>query len=315
VEAESEIERLKARIRRMKRKVSCINASSPDYKKKSEALKRHSKSMVEGALALMMERASLESRSSKEYSATRSVIEKYGKKENFNDEGLLVSETSMESTSGDTDLRSSEKKADFEATKEALRRSQRTIELMSLTTETLAFASHFKVYSSVPATPVGTQVYRVSLSWVDLRLTRKDDVHMEINVVNNDGLLLGNSCRSKDLGSPLYIVAPKKRKIDRYHVVIQVKHLKRKSKNFWKRSTISWAHTELKQTTKETKGVVEKDRAILHLLRKPVDYSLDKTVKRLGCMAVTIELEEDRQVLTNLKPLRTSLSHGKLPLK
>mmetsp|Transcript_28095 Transcript_28095/g.68309 ORF Transcript_28095/g.68309 Transcript_28095/m.68309 type:complete len:388 (+) Transcript_28095:571-1734(+) len=157
--------------------------------------------------------------------------------------------------------------------------------------------SQYSTFNTMPVFAQSDSKSARLLQWniesVDGKIKGKEDVHVEILVVDNNGSVLGNSSRTPkgNLRSPLYILLPPRQ--NNCKLIIQIKHLKRK-KTMLKRSTIAWTFMKLLPGSRVQ---------TLPLYKKPADFTCDKQVmSRMGkqSLEATLTLPVDDTSLKSL---------------
>eukprot|EP00465_Bigelowiella_longifila_P006682 CAMPEP_0185266346 /NCGR_PEP_ID=MMETSP1359-20130426/30770_1 /TAXON_ID=552665 /ORGANISM="Bigelowiella longifila, Strain CCMP242" /LENGTH=394 /DNA_ID=CAMNT_0027856117 /DNA_START=21 /DNA_END=1205 /DNA_ORIENTATION=- len=192
-----------------------------------------------------------------------------------------------------------------EMMQEQIKASEKKIKRMKKIQENMLEVAHYSCHNSYPNSTYHQNklsVVELLVNTIDLNMSGKNDIHMEILVVDPQGMVQGRSSRTPEgnLRSPLYILIPPHGN-ETMNLIIQLKHKKLKRGKF-KRSTFAWTYTKL-TPSKEPKKMA--------LYKKNADFTLDETVMvRLGGNVIgTINYPERDDSKIFSKQVRGSLEN------
>mmetsp|Transcript_28373 Transcript_28373/g.39466 ORF Transcript_28373/g.39466 Transcript_28373/m.39466 type:complete len:385 (+) Transcript_28373:161-1315(+) len=217
-----------------------------------------------------------------------------------------ASDTSTEMLKTFQKLQREKKKAirQSEMAYEALKISERKIKVLKKASEELLETSNYSIFSRKPDrnyTQRKSQILELLVETIEFNLKGKQETHIEVVIVDEEGMIMGRSCRSPsgNLRSPFYILVPPVMKKN-CNVIIQLKHMKEKRKGKIKRSLFAWTFTKLFPSSGSRK---------LPLLKKQSDFQLDETVmSRLGgSLTVSLDQPENDDSTVFSKQVRGSL--------
>eukprot|EP00466_Bigelowiella_natans_P016902 jgi/Bigna1/80340/fgenesh1_pg.70_\ len=192
---------------------------------------------------------------------------------------------------------------------EQVKASEKKIKRMKKIQENMLEVAHYSCHNSYPNSTYHQNklsVVELLVNTIDLNMSGKKDIHIEILVVDPQGMVQGRSSRSPEgnLRSPLYILIPP-HGYEMMHLIIQLKHKKLKRGKFKSRASIA----RLLESRNHYFYDFRPKR--MTLFKKNADFTLDETVmvKLGGNLIGTINYPERDDSKIFSKQVRGSLEN------